>query len=337
MITLVLGIGFFFKWAVDNNWIGPWGRVLLGLAVGLLTLGAADMLWRKAQQIFAQGITGAGVAIVYIAFYAAFDFYHLIGQPLAFLLLLATTVLAAALALRYNAIAIEALGFVGAYMIPLLLSNGEDHPWFLMTYLLAVNVSATGLARRRSWRLLELLSFVATVLLFGAWLFKYGGKPADHWPATAGILLLCAQRFTTTWPALFLLAQALTALCVPYIWRSSLNTFWLSLLIAAGGLAFAYKRHYAAVAGSAFLAFWFAAAFSVFEEHTPTESMLFLILGFLLFAAWSWVATCHRSQPGDLRPPMARSSIYLRIRRCSRIIMPGLVRLLFYWLSFISP
>lgn len=291
VITLVLGVGFFFKWAVDNNWVGPWGRVLLGLVAGLLTLGIADTLWRKAQQVFAQGITGTGIAIIYIAFYAAFDFYHLIGQPVAFLLLLATTVMAAALALRYNAIAIEALGFVGAYLIPLLLSTGEDHPWFLMTYLLVINISATALARRRKWQLLELLSFLATVLIFGAWLFEYGGRPADHWPATAGILLLCAQRFTTTWPTLFLLAQALTALCVPYIWHGSLNAFWLSMVIAAGGLAFAYKRHYASVAGTAFLAFWLAAAFSVFQEHTPTQSMLFLALGFLLFAAWSWWQT----------------------------------------------
>jgi uncharacterized membrane protein len=257
----VLGIGFFFKWAVDNNWIGPWGRVLLGLLAGLLTLGVT----------FAQGITGGGMAIIYLACYAAFDFYHLIGQPLAFLLLLATTVLAAALALRYNAIAIEALGFAGAYLIPLLLSNGEDHPWFLMAFLLVLNISATALAKRRNWRLLELLSFLATVLIFGAWIFEYGDRPADHVAATCGMLLFCAQRFTTTWPALFLLAQALTALCVPYVWRDSLYVFWLSLLIAAGGLTFAHTRRYAPAALTAFLAFW-CAAVSLFSKNTRPPS-----------------------------------------------------------------
>src|SRR5687768_7306716 len=30
-ITLVLGIAFFFKYAVDNEWIGESGRVLLGV------------------------------------------------------------------------------------------------------------------------------------------------------------------------------------------------------------------------------------------------------------------------------------------------------------------
>src|SRR5437868_3992503 len=31
VITLVIGIGFFFKWAVDNEWIGPAARVGLGV------------------------------------------------------------------------------------------------------------------------------------------------------------------------------------------------------------------------------------------------------------------------------------------------------------------
>jgi uncharacterized membrane protein len=138
-VTLVLGVAFFFKWAVDNNWVGPTGRVVLGVVAGLGTLGIADVLWRKSQQTFAQGITGAGIAIIYLSFYAAFDFYHLIPQTVAFVLLLATTAGAAMLALRYNAIAIAALGFFGAYLIPLLLGSGEDHPWFLLSYLLVLN------------------------------------------------------------------------------------------------------------------------------------------------------------------------------------------------------
>ncbi len=149
-VTLVLGVAFFFKWAVDNNWVGPLGRVALGLFAGFGALAMADFLWRKAQQVFAQGITGTGIAIVYVAFYAAFDFYHLTPQVVAFLLLLATTVLAVALALRYASIAIAALGLFGAYLIPLLLSNGEDHPWFLVAYLLTLNFAASLLAVRRT-------------------------------------------------------------------------------------------------------------------------------------------------------------------------------------------
>jgi len=130
-ITLVLGVAFFFKWAVDNNWIGAAGRVILGLIAGFVTLAVGDFIWRKHQQVFAQGITAAGIGIVYLALYAAFNFYHLIPQAAAFVLMALSTVMAAALALRYNSFAIAALGLAAAFATPLLLSTGEDHPWFL--------------------------------------------------------------------------------------------------------------------------------------------------------------------------------------------------------------
>src|SRR5581483_1125004 len=52
VVTLVLGVAFFFKWAVDSNWIGPAGRVMLGVLAGLAVLLGADALWRKGQQVF---------------------------------------------------------------------------------------------------------------------------------------------------------------------------------------------------------------------------------------------------------------------------------------------
>jgi uncharacterized membrane protein len=287
-ITLVLGVAFFFKWAVDNNWIGPSGRVILGLLAGFAALAVADLLWRKGQQIFAQGITGTGIAIVYLACYAAFDFYRLISQPVAFILLLATTIMAATLAIRYSAIAVAALGFFGAYLIPLLLSNGEDHPWFLMTYLLVINVAATYLAAQRGWRPLELLSFAATIFIFGGWLFKYGDKPADQLSATSGVLAFCAQRFRTAWPVLFLFTQALAALSVAYIWQGAFNFSWLALLVAAGGLAFVHVRKYAPALPTAFVAFWLSVGVTSLDNHSVSHVMPVASAGFVLFAVSSW-------------------------------------------------
>ena len=287
VVTLVLGVAFFFKWAVDNNWIGPTGRVALGLLAGFASLWAADVFWRKGQQTFAQGITGAGIAILYLSFYAAFDFYHLIPQIVAFLLLLATTILAATLALRYNAIAIAALGFFGAYIIPLLLSNGEDRPWFLISYLLLLNFAATELAKRRQWAFLEVLSFSATVLIFGGWIWQVR-KPDDKVVGTIGVLALCAQRTRTSLPLLFLISQALCSLALLVLSGHGADhpfTSVLILLVAMGGLAFSHYRRYQAIIPTAFGAFWVAAAWNA------SGSSAFLPIGtagFLLFTAWTW-------------------------------------------------
>src|SRR5277367_6323670 len=36
VLTLVLAASFGFKWAVDNDWIGPGGRVAIGMIAGLI-------------------------------------------------------------------------------------------------------------------------------------------------------------------------------------------------------------------------------------------------------------------------------------------------------------
>ena len=108
-ITLVLAAAFIFKYAIENQWIGEAGRVLLGVAAGLLTIGIGDRIWTSGQKIYAQAISALGVAILYLAFYASFGFYHVLSQSLAFVIMALVTALGGALALRYGAPAMAAL------------------------------------------------------------------------------------------------------------------------------------------------------------------------------------------------------------------------------------
>ena len=40
VLALIVGVGFFLKYAFDNNWIGPAARVILGVVAGLVMLGS---------------------------------------------------------------------------------------------------------------------------------------------------------------------------------------------------------------------------------------------------------------------------------------------------------
>jgi uncharacterized membrane protein len=289
VITLVLGVAFFFKYAVDSNWIGPAGRVILGLLAGFTTLAAADFVWRKRQRIFAQGITATGIAIIYLALYAAFDFYHLIPQSAAFTLMAATTAMAAVLALRYNSFAIAALGLVAAYATPLLLSTGEDHPWFLFSYLLLLNFAATELAKRGNWPRLEIISFIATTFIYGGWLLGRGTHPEKRLVATLAPLAFCAQRWRTQSPLLFSFSQLLTALALALIWQSGERTFLpLALFVATAGLAFSHLRQYRFALLPAFAGFWISYPLHLAHPHTPMGPFFGVTCGFLLFLVWSW-------------------------------------------------
>src|SRR5258708_7849587 len=77
-VTFALFVAFFFKYAVDSAWIGPSIRVALGVIAGLAALGIGDRTWRGGQRTYAQGLSGLGIAILYLSFYSTFGFYHLI-------------------------------------------------------------------------------------------------------------------------------------------------------------------------------------------------------------------------------------------------------------------
>jgi uncharacterized membrane protein len=197
--------------------------------------------------------------------------------------------MATALALRYGSFAIAALSLVAAYATPLLLSNGEDHPWFLFSYLLLLNVAATELARRRNWRGLEIISFLSTTFIYAAWLFSRGSSESNQLVATLAPLAFSTQRWRTQTPVLFSISQALTTLALAYIWRSDQRTFFLlALPITGTGLVFSQIRKYPVAQFSAFAAFWMSYLISRASQHALLTEFLGISAGFLLFLASTW-------------------------------------------------
>ena len=289
VVTLVLGIGFFFRWAVDNNLIGAAGRVELGLVAGLFAIGGAEVLWRRGQAIFAQGITAAGISILYLALFAAFGFYHLIPQGLAFVAMAVITVMAGALALRYDAVAIAALGLFGGFLTPILLSTGENRPWFLFGYVLLLDLGALALVRVKAWVLLEILSFAGTVLIYAAWFESFHSQ--DRLTAAVWIILFHGLfAAATSMRPIFPISQFFTACALAFIWKSDPGTYFpLAILVAAGGLAMAEWRRWKVAASVAFTSFWICSGTFAAYMAAPKPAgslVLGLTCGFLLFFAW---------------------------------------------------
>jgi uncharacterized membrane protein len=286
VVTLILGAGFFFKLAAENQWIGEAARAGLGALCGLLAIVAADHLWRRGQTVFAQGITASGIAILYLAVYAAFGLYRILPAYFAFVLMAITTAGAGALALRYSAAPIAGLGLFGGYATPLLLGTGAELPWFYLSYVLLLDIAAVEVARRRGWRLLVLLALSATVVLFGTWL----GQPVERkWLATLFTLLFYALFASVRSRLAALTAQALAPLTLTAIWPRQFSEFVSPLmLLAVGGLAVANWRGWPAGAFVTGLFAWIAEVLWYGGEARPLwplvaqETLLFGLL-----AAWT--------------------------------------------------
>jgi uncharacterized membrane protein len=91
ILAIVIGIGFFLKLAFEREWIGPTGRVALGVFIGIAFLIGGEKLRSFDYKHYAQGLSGGGIAILYLTFFAAFARYGIIGQFPAFALMAMVT------------------------------------------------------------------------------------------------------------------------------------------------------------------------------------------------------------------------------------------------------
>jgi uncharacterized membrane protein len=186
-LAVTVGIGFFLKYAFDNGWIQPAGRIALGVAAGMALLLAGERLQRAAYRVPAQALVASGVAALYLSIYAAYAFYQLIAQPVAFGFMVLVTATALALAIHHDARAIAVLANLGGFLTPVLLSTNRDAAVALFTYLAVLDAGMVASAYWRRWPELHVLSFTFTQLLYLAWFQRwYVGSPPPRAVALIG-------------------------------------------------------------------------------------------------------------------------------------------------------
>jgi uncharacterized membrane protein len=166
VLILVMGMGFFLKYSIDRDFIGPLGRVGVSILAGVGMLVLGTQLLGKRYQPLGLGMIGGGIATLYFAAFAAFQFYHLIDMALAFALMALITVCAAALAVRFNSMLVAILGVLGGYGTPVMLSTGEVHFVGLFSYELLLGCGVLAISYQKNWHLLSYLSFICTYALF---------------------------------------------------------------------------------------------------------------------------------------------------------------------------
>lgn len=168
IFTLVLGIGYFVKYAVDKNWIGETSRAGIGFTIGLLIIGSGHFL-RKNYAVFASIITGGGVAVLYFTTTIAFREYHLFSQNTAFIVTCLVTILSTALSYYYKSEILLVFSLFGGFMAPLMISSGQSNYIFLFTYLSVLNTGMLIVAYLKHWKSIGWISFIFTSIYFFFW------------------------------------------------------------------------------------------------------------------------------------------------------------------------
>jgi len=203
-IVLFFGVAFLFKYAADRSLFPIELRLLAVIAagIGLLVVG-----WRLRLEKLDYGLIlqGAGLGMLYLTVFAASKLYHLLPASFSMVMMLLLVVLTGILAVQQNARSLALFGIVGGFLAPILMSTASGSHITLFSYYALLNTGIFGIAWFKSWRILNLVGFIFTFAISGAWGFK--AYQPEFFASTESFLILF-YLFYLTISILFAFKQA---------------------------------------------------------------------------------------------------------------------------------
>lgn len=170
IVILIIGLTIGVKYAIDANLISPVMRIALTYAAAIL-LFLLSLRLRKNYALFSMILFSGAMASAYFTTYAAYEYYALMSQTVAFALMLLFTFFTVFASLKYKRQEIAILGLVGAYGIPFFVHGKQDNALVLFSYIFIINVGVLLISFKKYWLALTYTSFFTTWLIYLSWLF----------------------------------------------------------------------------------------------------------------------------------------------------------------------
>lgn len=172
VLILFLGLAFLLRYVTENTHV-PISLRYAGVAaagIGLLLFG---WRWRNRSDSYGVILQGAGIGVLYLTTLAGMKLHPLIPPEFGFVLLFAIAGFAVLLALLQDSLALAVVAALGGFAAPVLASTGSENHLFFFIYLTVINLGIVAIAWFKAWRILNLIGFVCTTFLAGAWGAKY--------------------------------------------------------------------------------------------------------------------------------------------------------------------
>jgi len=158
---IILGFAWLVSYAFLNNWIGPVGRITLGLISGtlLMAFGNKRIIKFKNQGLV---IIAVGAAISLVTIYSAQTLYFMFPPLVALLLSAIVTIFCGVSSVVHNDKLLIIITFVSGALSPLLTGNTDPNIFGLFSYLLSLNIGILWVTYYKNWRFLTILSLLLT-------------------------------------------------------------------------------------------------------------------------------------------------------------------------------
>jgi len=324
---LIIAFGWFVNYAFANDWIGPMGRVVLGLAAGVLFMLLG--VWRIKVQLHQGAIfTVLGSTVVLLTVFAAREVYGFFTPTTALLLMFMSVVFVAFVSVRYRRDELAIAGLVLAGIAPFLTNAPEPNVVVLMTYLMVVVAGTLWVVRITGSNVLTfsalLLAFCYSLPLWGAGdredeliglLFAFAFTTIFFVSNVVGIMkrqgpeARQGQILTAIFTGVYLMSWIVVA--APQEWHSMLYIAWM-LVFSSGAFVVYVHTNYR-------VPFYIYSAVGIMLMAAATAAELD---GALLTIAYAIEATAV-----VMMAVLLLRDVHIARRLCLLFIVPGLMSL----------
>lgn len=290
-VSIAIGGLLFVKYAYDNGYISPTFQIFLGLLLAAALIFAGDRLRRKTTEsdYVPAALSAAGLATAFASIYAAYALYELVGPTADFIGLALVGLGALALSLRQGPL-IAALGLLGSYVTPMMISSHDPSGWGFFPYLLVILGASFAVLHKRPWWWLGYASVAGSAL----WAFLWLGGPFE----TADILPLGLFALALGAISIFaisgrtILASETGSLLNPVGMTAPLKIGSIGIVAASLVLAaLVFKCDHAGVGLILFfIGMACVAALSWFKQGDTAAAPAAALLSFVVLMGWQQVA-----------------------------------------------
>ncbi len=187
IVVLFFGGAFLARYAAESGFF-PIELRLMALVVGAMALLGIGWRLRDTNRNYGLILQGGGIAVLYLTVFAALKLYGLVTTGFALPLMIVIALAAAVLAVAQNALVLAVIGFSGGFLAPILTSTGSGSHIALFSYYTVLNLGLFAIAWFRAWRVLNLIGFLFTFGVAGA--FRASSYTAADRLSTDVFLLL---------------------------------------------------------------------------------------------------------------------------------------------------
>lgn len=175
-LALIIAGAFFFRYAIENDWVSETARVIISFGVGIILLTLGVRL-RKEYETYSGIVAGLGLSFIMLGIFAAGAFYGLWSPAVTLTAAAIVSIAGAFLAARIRSQLLLSVAFVGAYITPFLFERSSLGDLSIPFYALVVAVGIAVISYRVAWKIAAIVALMGSYATSAIWILdgKFSG------------------------------------------------------------------------------------------------------------------------------------------------------------------